>query len=78
MFLITPPGVNKSATYTWELDATVTALGCSALLLDVLISEFTTWGLDHADLVGLGVVSITQEQSELVPNHSKEPSQLHG
>lgn len=43
-------------TYTWELDATVTALWCSALLLEVKVTELSTWGLDDADLVGGGVI----------------------
>jgi len=46
-----------SSTYTCELDTTVTALGGGSSLLDVQVAELTTWGLDHADLVGLGVVS---------------------
>lgn len=45
------------ATYTWELDATVTALWGSASLLDVKVSKLASWGLDHANLVGLGVVT---------------------
>ena len=45
-----------SVTYTWELDATVTALWCSALLLEVKVTELSTWGLDDADLVGGGVI----------------------
>lgn len=43
-------------TYTWELDATVTALWCSALLLEVKVTKLSTWGLDDADLVGGGVI----------------------
>ena len=44
-------------TYTGELETTVTTFWCSSLLLDVKVTEFTTWGLNDADLVGLGVVS---------------------
>jgi hypothetical protein len=45
-------------TYTWELDATVTALWCGSLLLEVEVTELATWGLDNADLVGGGVIPI--------------------
>lgn len=38
------------------LGPTYTALGGSALLLDVQIAELTTGGLDHADLLALRVV----------------------
>lgn len=48
-------------TYTWELNSTVTALWCSSGLLDVEVTERTTWGLHNADLVGLGVVSALHE-----------------
>ena len=44
------------ATYTWELDAAVTAFWCSTLLLEVKDTELATWGLDDADLVGGGVI----------------------
>lgn len=44
-------------TYACKLDAAVTALWCGTLLFDVKVPELTTWSLDHADLVGLGVVS---------------------
>lgn len=43
-------------TYTCKLDSTVTTFWRSSLLLDVQVSEFTTWRLDDADLVALGVV----------------------
>lgn len=46
------------STYTGELDAAVTAFRCSALLLDVQVSEVATRGLDDANLVRLGVVPI--------------------
>lgn len=45
-------------TYTRELDATVTALGSSALLLDVEVPELAAGGLDDADLVGPRVVPV--------------------
>ena len=38
-------------TYTWQLHATVTAFRCSALLLDVQVSELATGGLDDTDFV---------------------------
>ena len=44
------------ATYTREGDTTVTTLDGSSLLLDVVNIKFTTGGLDHTDLVGLGIV----------------------
>ena len=44
------------STHTRELDATVTALGSSALLLDVEVPELAAGGLDDADLVGPRVV----------------------
>lgn len=46
------------STYTRELDATVTALGSSALLLDVEVPELAAGGLDDADLVGPRVVPV--------------------
>ena len=42
---------------------TYTALGGSALLLDVQVSELTARGLDHADLLALGVVRRTSPLS---------------
>lgn len=48
------------STHTGELDATVTALGSSALLLDVEVPELTAGGLDDADLVGPRVVPIDE------------------
>lgn len=52
------PGL-EGCTYTCKLDTAVAALWCSSSLLDVKVTELTTWGLDHADLVGLGVVSVS-------------------
>jgi len=52
--------LNRIRTYTCELEATVTALGSSALLLDVKVAELTTGSLDHTGDVGLGVVSREQ------------------
>lgn len=49
------------STHTRELDATVTALGSSALLLDVKVTELTAGGLDDADLVGPRVVPEEQK-----------------
>lgn len=43
-------------TYTWELDAAVTALWSGTLLLEVKVTELSTWGLNDADLVGGGVI----------------------
>ena len=37
--------------YAWKLDAAVTTFGWAASLLEVLVSEFATWGLDHANFV---------------------------
>jgi hypothetical protein len=45
-------------TYTWEFDAAVTAFWGRTLLLDVEVSKLAAGGLDHADLVRLGIVSI--------------------
>lgn len=45
-------------TYAWELGAAVTAFGSSATLLQVQQTEVATGGLDHADLVGAGVVAV--------------------
>jgi len=52
-------------TYTWELDAAVTALWCSSLLLEVEVTELATWGLDNADLVGGGVVPVITRVSRV-------------
>jgi hypothetical protein len=49
-------------THTRELDAAVTALGSSALLLDVLVAESTAGGLDDADAVGPCVVPVSIHQ----------------
>jgi len=49
--------ITADKTYTSELDTAVTALGCSALLLEVKVTELTTGSLDHTGDVGLGVVS---------------------
>jgi hypothetical protein len=49
------------STHTGELDAAVTALGGSALLLDVQVPELTTRGLDDANLVGPRVVPIERK-----------------
>lgn len=48
----------SSVTHTRELDAAVTALRRSTLLLDMKVPQFAARGLDHADPVGLGVVPI--------------------
>jgi hypothetical protein len=45
-------------TYTWELDTAVTAFGSCAFLLDVQKSQAATRGLNNADFVGAGVVSV--------------------
>lgn len=48
------------STHTGELDATVTALGSSALLLDMEVPELTAGGLDDANLVGPRVVPVDE------------------
>lgn len=48
--------VATGSTHTRELDAAVTALGRSTLLLDVQVAEVTTGGLDDANTVGPRVV----------------------
>ena len=52
---------------------TYTALGGSALLLDVQVTELTTGRLDDADLLALGVVGGATPLPLLVysPNNSK-------
>jgi hypothetical protein len=47
-------------TYTWELDAAVTAFWCCAALLEVEEPQRTAGGLDDADLVGAGVVAVAE------------------
>ena len=47
----------RKKTYTCKLDTAVTALGGSALLLDVKVTELATRGLDNSDLVGTSVVA---------------------
>ena len=49
------------STHTGKLDATVTALGGSTLLLDVEVPELTTGGLDDTDLVGPRVVPVRKK-----------------
>lgn len=58
-----PKKINSGGTHTRELDATVTALGSSALLLQVKVSELTTGGLDDANLVGPRVVPVGENSS---------------
>ena len=41
---------------TGKLETAVAALGSSSLLLNVQVSELSTRGLDHADIVAGGVV----------------------
>ena len=53
------------STHTGELDAAVTALGGSALLLDVQVPELTTRGLDDANLVGPRVVPMKRENPSI-------------
>ena len=48
----------QNITYTWQFDSTVTAFWRSTSLLDVKISKLTTGGLNDADLVRPGVVSM--------------------
>jgi len=54
---------NSGGTHARELDATVTALGSSALLLQVKVPELATGGLDDANLVGPRVVPIQERPS---------------
>ena len=52
------------STHTGKLDATVTALGGSTLLLDVEVPELTTGGLDDTDLVGPRVVPVRKKSHQ--------------
>lgn len=52
----------RGNTHTGELDATVTALGSSALLLQVKVTELTAGGLDDANLVGPRVVPVESKK----------------
>lgn len=54
---------DSGVTHTGELDATVTALGSSTLLLEVKVPELATGGLDDAHLVGPRVVPIGEKSS---------------
>jgi hypothetical protein len=54
------------STHAGELDATVTALGSSALLLDVEVTELAARSLDDADLVGPRVVPVEQKPINIV------------
>lgn len=51
--------VHTGQTYTWELDATVTAFRGSASLLDVKNSQLAAGSLDNACVVRLGVVAVS-------------------
>jgi hypothetical protein len=46
----------SQAGNTWKSNTAVTALWSRGILLDVQVSEVTTWGLDDLDLVRSGVV----------------------
>jgi hypothetical protein len=52
----------RGTTHTGELDAAVTALGSSSLLLQVKVTELTAGGLDDANLVGPRVVPIESKK----------------
>lgn len=54
-------GLETGDTHAWQLDAAVTALGSSALLLEVEITELAAGGLDDADLVGPRVVPVIHQ-----------------
>jgi len=54
---------------TLELGTAVTALGGSTPLLDVQVTEFTTGGLDDADLLAPGVVGRATPVGESVGRH---------
>lgn len=58
-----PKKFNSGGTHARELDATVTALGSSALLLQVKVPELATGGLDDANLVGPRVVPNQEKPS---------------
>lgn len=55
--------IHSGSTHARELDATVTALGGSALLLQVKVPELAARSLDDANLVGPRVVPIEAEPS---------------
>jgi hypothetical protein len=58
-----PARISLGSTHAGELGATVTALGSSALLLDVEVTELAARSLDDADLVGPRVVPVEQNLS---------------
>lgn len=64
----------KWFTYTWELDAAVTALGCGTLLLEVEVTELATWSPDNADLVGGRVVPVIEISVNALMPHSLRSS----
>lgn len=64
----------KWFTYTWELDAAVTALWCGTLLLEVKVTELATWSPDNADLVGGRVVPVIEVSANAHMLHSSRPS----
>lgn len=53
---------STGSTHTGELDAAVTTLGSSALLLDVEVPELAARGLDDANLVGPRVVPVDAKE----------------
>ena len=57
------------ATYSWQLNATVTALWRSTSFLDVKVSEGATGSLDDTGLVGLGVGWVAASVDESVGRH---------
>lgn len=58
---------STGSTHTGELDAAVTTLGSSALLLDVEVPELAARGLDDANLVGPRVVPVDEKKSRQYP-----------
>lgn len=58
--------ISLGSTHAGELDAAVTALGSSTLLLDVEVTELAARSLDDADLVGPRVVPVEQKPINIV------------
>lgn len=67
----------RGITHTGELDATVTALGSSTLLLQVKVTELTAGGLDDANLVGPRVVPIERKKKTVNESFEKQRKKSH-
>lgn len=61
--------IYSGGTHARELDATVTALGGSALLLEVKVPELAARSLDDANLVGPRVVPVEAKPSICRPKN---------